>query len=263
MIKQHHRIAVFDSGMGGLSVLAHIHRLLPHESLCYVADSASMPYGCKPPEQVLARCLSVAGFFDQQQAKALVVACNTATAVAIETLRQRSVMPVIGMEPAIKPAALASRTGVVGVLATTATVGSGKFNGLKSRFEQHARILVQPCPGLVERVEQGLLSDDTTRSLLESYLHPLLASGMDTLVLGCTHYPFLLPLIRQIVGNAVDVIDTGEAIARQLQLQLAKRGLLSKSGDGTIEFWSTGDCSQIEPVMSQLWQSPISLNHLD
>lgn len=257
------RIAVFDSGVGGLSVLAHIHRLLPHESLIYVADTAYMPYGCKPPEQVLARCLAVADFFDKQQVKALVVACNTATAVAIEALRMHSSTPVIGMEPAIKPAALASRTGVIGVLATTATLGSGKFNGLKSRFDRHARILVQPCPGLVEQVEQGDLHGEKTRMLLERYLQPLLKSGIDTLVLGCTHYPFLLPLIRQIVGNAIDIIDTGGPIARQLQRQLEARSLLlSSERAGTVEFWTSGDCVRVEPVMTQLWQAPVTLHHL-
>jgi len=258
-----HRIGVFDSGVGGLSVLAHIHRLLPNESLIYVADTAYIPYGCKPPEQVLARCLAVAGFFEKQQVKALVVACNTATAVAIETLRQRTAVPVIGMEPAIKPAALGSRNGVVGVLATTATLGSGKFNGLKSQFDQHARILVQPCPGLVEQVEQGRLSDEETRAMLACYLQPLLDSGIDTLVLGCTHYPFLLPLIRQIVGDAIDVIDTGAPIARQLQRQLEARDLLAPPGVGAVEFWTTGAAAQVQPVMAQLWQAPVVLRHLD
>jgi len=257
------RIGVFDSGVGGLSVLAHIHRLLPHESLIYVADTAYIPYGCKAPEQVLGRCLSVADFLAGQQVKAVVVACNTATAVAIETLRQRSSVPVIGMEPAIKPAALSSRSGVVGVLATTATLGSGKFNGLKSQFDQHARILLQPCPGLVEQVELGHLHGEQTRAMLERYLQPLLDSGIDTLVLGCTHYPFLLPLIRQIVGNAVDIIDTGGPIARQLQRQLDAHHMLALEGAGAVEFWSTGDCALVEPVMSQLWQAPVRLNHLD
>jgi len=256
------RIGVFDSGVGGLSVLAHIHRLLPHESLIYVADTAFMPYGCKPPEQVLERCLTVADFFDKQQVKALVVACNTATAVAIETLRKHSSTPIIGMEPAIKPAALASRTGVIGVLATTGTLGSGKFNGLKSRFEQHTRILVQPCPGLVEQIEQGNLSGEQTTTLLERYLQPLLASGIDALVLGCTHYPFLMPLIRQIVGENIDVIDTGEPIARQLQRQLEARNLLSPERAGMVEFWTSGDCALVEPVMMQLWQAPLKLHHL-
>ncbi|PIP02575.1 MAG: glutamate racemase [Zetaproteobacteria bacterium CG12_big_fil_rev_8_21_14_0_65_54_13] len=256
------RIGVFDSGVGGLSVLAHIHRLLPHESLIYVADTAYIPYGCKPPEQVLGRCLSVADFLAGQQIKALVVACNTATAVAIETLRQRFSMPVIGMEPAIKPAALSSRSGVVGVLATTATLGSGKFNGLKSQFEQHARILLQPCPGLVEQVEQGDLYGEKTRLLLVRYLQPLLESGIDTLVLGCTHYPFLLPLIRQIVGDAIEIIDTGGPIARQLQRQLEMRDLRASAGSGTVEFWSSGECTLVEPVMSQLWQAPVTLHYL-
>lgn len=255
------RIGVFDSGVGGLSVLAHIHRLLPCESLIYVADTAYMPYGCKPPEQVLERCLTVADFFDKQQVKALVVACNTATAVAVETLRKHASVPVIGMEPAIKPAALASRTGIIGVLATTATLGSGKFNGLKSQFDQHARILVQPCPGLVEQVEQGSLTGEQTTALLKRYLQPLMTSGIDTLVLGCTHYPFLLPLIRQIVGDGIDVIDTGEPIARQLQRQLEARSLLSPERAGTVEFWTSGNCALVEPVVTQLWQAPVKLHH--
>lgn len=251
-----HSVGVFDSGVGGLSVLAHIHAQLPDESLIYLADNAYMPYGCKPAEAVLARCLEIADFFHRKQVKALVVACNTATAVAIHALRERSSIPVIGMEPAIKPAVTSSRTGVVGVLATKATVASGKFNGLKAQFDRHVQILVQPCPGLVEQVERGELMSEKTRLLLDSYLQPLLAKGIDTLVLGCTHYPFLIPLIRQVAGDDIHIIDTGAAIARQLQRQLEIHHLRG-GGSGSVEFWSSGDCTTVAAVMSQLWHTPV------
>ena len=253
---------MFDSGVGGLSVLTHIHRHLPAERLIYVADSAYMPYGCRSSRDVEERCLTLAGFFVQQQVKALVVACNTATSVAVQMLREKLDMPVIGMEPPIKPAVSKSRRGVVGVLATTGTVNSSKFNLLMSRFADQARLIVQPSPGLVECVERGALQTDATRDLLERYLEPLLTAGMDTLVLGCTHYPFLMPLIRQIVGDDVTIIDTGEAIARELGRQLELHRLRADNGVGTVEFWTTGDIPIVGPLISILWGEKADVGHL-
>ena len=255
-------IGVFDSGVGGLSVLSHIHQLLPSESLIYVADSAHMPYGCKPAEAVRKRCLTIAGFLSGQGAKAVVVACNTATAVAVHALRERLDVPVIGMEPPVKPAVSHSRSGVVGILATSGTVSSEKFNMLKERFAGNARLLVQPCPGLVECVETGDLVGFDTRSLLTRYLQPLIEQGVDTLVLGCTHYPFLIPLISEIVGDGIKIIDTGDAFARELKRQLELRNSLAgEDGSGRIQFWSSG--KSCDGLVSRLWGQKTHVEHLD
>jgi len=253
-------VGVFDSGVGGLSVLAHIHSRLPHENLSYFADSAYMPYGNKSAAEVETRSLRIADFLLGQGAKALVVACNTATAAAVQALRQNVQVPVIGMEPAIKPAVHGSAAGVVGVLATSGTISSDKFNRLMQRFTEHAELVVQPCPGLVEHIEAGDLNSRRIRELLEQYLKPLLDKGSDTVVLGCTHYPFVIPLIREIVGDGIQIIDTGAAIARELERQLATRGLLADSdADGVMRFFTSGDAASIQPVLQRLWGSDLAL----
>lgn len=257
-------IGVFDSGVGGLSVLSRIRQHLPAEDLHYVADSAHMPYGCKTAAEVRQRCMLMAEFLLHQDIKALVVACNTATSVAVHALRAELDIPVIGMEPPLKPAVHGSKAGVVGVLATSGTLNSDKFNRLKSRFASQAELIVQPCPGLVELIEQGDLQSDQIKSLLVSYMQPLLDKGVDTLVLGCTHYPFVLPLIRQIAGDDVAIVDTGDAIARELKQQLQTRSLLSGNQQyGSVQFWSTGDTAAVQPVLSRLWDEKLNLCSID
>jgi glutamate racemase len=184
-------IGVFDSGVGGLSVLAEIQRLLPNESLLYVADCGHIPYGEKTPEFIRQRCSVMAGFFHEQGAKALVLACNTATVAGVADLRRDFPdWPIVGMEPAVKPAAAATRSGVVGVLATTGTLQSAKFAALLDRFAADVRVITQPCPGLVELIESGDLHSTELRQLLHGYVEPLLTSGCDTIILGCTHLSF-------------------------------------------------------------------------
>ncbi len=261
-------IGVFDSGVGGLSVLAHIRDCLPHERLFYVADSAFMPYGCKSNQLVEERCLSVAAFFAEKKCKAMVVACNTATAAAVHHLRAMYDIPVIGMEPALKPAVGFSRAGVVGILATSGTVGSEKFRRLKDRYALDATLIVQPCPGLVEQIEKGDLDSEMTRSMLGSFLQPLMLQGVDTLVLGCTHYPFVAPLIREIVGETIAIVDTGDAIAREVERQLQLNNLLrsplrlTDDRSALVKFGTTGDIDQVEPLMSQLWGKDTSPKQL-
>jgi len=256
-------IGVFDSGVGGLSVLAHIRQRLPHENLVYIADLNYMPYGCKPGHMIEQRCMEIAGFLDSQHCKAIVVACNTATAAAVHTIRATYALPVIGMEPAVKPAVQHSRSKVIGVLATRGTLGSDKFNRLASRFSQQARVIVQPCPGLVEQIEAGDLAGKSTRALLESFLLPLIQQGMDTLVLGCTHYPFVVPLIREIIGNDIGMIDSGNAIARELERQLRKHGLLSaRNNNAPVTFWSSGETGASAVMLSRLWGSTVTVNKL-
>jgi glutamate racemase len=183
-------IGVFDSGVGGLSVLRHIRQLLPNERLLYVADSAHVPYGDKSKAYIEARSLRIARFLQQQGADAIVIACNTASAAAAATLRSQFEMPVIAMEPAVKPAVAASRNGIVGVLATTGTLASARFAALLERYAGAGEIITQGCPGLVEQVENGELNGMHTRALIERYTAPLLARGADTLILGCLTTPF-------------------------------------------------------------------------
>ena len=247
-------VGVFDSGVGGLSVLREIRQLLPDERLLYVADSGHVPYGDKTPEFIRQRSQQIAGFLLDQGAKALVVACNTATAAAVVSLRETwPRLPIIGMEPAVKPAAAATRSGVVGVLATTGTLQSAKFAALLDRFASNVRVITQPCPGLVERIEAGELDSPATRELLHELVMPLLAQGCDTLILGCTHYPFIKPLLRQMVPESVSLIDTGEAVARHLQRLLTERSLLAQQRSGTDAFWSSRDTEKLSAVLPILW----------
>jgi len=247
-------VGVFDSGVGGLSVLAEISRLLPNESLLYVADCGHIPYGEKSPEFIRQRCRQVAEFFHQQGAKAMVLACNTATVAAVADLREHYPhWPLVGMEPAVKPAAAATRSGVVGVLATTGTLQSAKFAALLDRFANDVRVVTQPCPGLVELIETGELDSPALRQLLRGYVEPLLAAGCDTLILGCTHYPFLTPLLAEMVPATVAIIDTGAAVARQLQRLLHERGLLATGPAQPAQFWTSASPDHLRNILPLLW----------
>jgi glutamate racemase len=247
-------IGVFDSGVGGLSVLREIRALLPNESLLYVADSGHVPYGEKSPEFIRERCRLLAEFLLAQGAKALVLACNTATVAGVAELRELyPQLPLVGMEPAVKPAAAATHSGVVGVLATTGTLKSAKFAALLDRFASDVRVITQPCPGLVERIEAGELDSAATRELLQGFVAPLLAEGCDTLILGCTHYPFIKPLLRTLVPESVSLIDTGAAVARQLQRLLSERKLLADGPAQAPRFWSSGEPRLMQAVLPRLW----------
>ncbi|NBA94947.1 glutamate racemase [Pseudomonas sp. R5(2019)] len=247
-------VGVFDSGVGGLSVLGEIHRLLPQESLLYVADCGNIPYGEKSPEFIRERCRQVAEFFQAKGAKALVLACNTATVAAVADLRERYPhWPIVGMEPAVKPAAAATRSGVVGVLATTGTLQSAKFAALLDRFANDVRVITQPCPGLVELIEAGDLASPAMRQLLQRYVTPLLHSGCDTVILGCTHYPFLKPLLAEMVPASVAIIDTGAAVARQLKRLLNERHLLADGPAQPAQFWTSASPDHFRNILPLLW----------
>ncbi len=247
-------IGVFDSGVGGISVLKHIRALLPHEDLLYLADSKHAPYGNKSPEFIRERAFALSDFLISQGAKALVIACNTATAAAIEDLRKEYNVPIIGMEPAVKPAAAATKTGVVGVLATVGTLKSAQFAALLESYGKNVTVVTEGCPGLVECIERGELAATETSRLLESYLKPLLDAKADTIVLGCTHYPFVRPLIEEIVGKEVVLVDTGAAVARQLQKRLSEKDLLAEAGEpGNVGFWTNSEAADAEQVMAELW----------
>jgi len=256
-------IGVFDSGVGGLSVLHEIRRALPGEDLLYVADSAHAPYGDKSRQFIEASSIAITEFLVSRNAKAIVVACNTATGAAVTTLRSKFSMPIIAMEPAVKPAVTNTKSGVIGVLATSRTLAGDNFVKLFARYGEHVQILGQACPGLVEQVEAGDLSGDKTRLLLERYVLPLLEQGADTIVLGCTHYPFLAPLIRQITGPTVAVIDSAAAVARQLRRRLEVGDLLADEDRvGAESFWTSGRLANAQPLVAQLWQAEVKVSAL-
>ena len=256
-------IGVMDSGVGGISVLKHIHVLLPHENLLYVADSKYAPYGNKTPAEITARCFAVADFLIAQNVKALVVACNTATAAAIDAMREKYPLPIIGMEPAVKPAAEASKNGVVGVLATVGTLKSAQFAALLESYGRNVKVVTQACVGLVECVERGELESTETKALIRQYCVPLLADGADTLVLGCTHYPFVKDAIREIVGDKISLIDTGAAVAKQLKRQLEENGFLSTSNQpASIQFWTNSEADNAEQVIEALWGESAEVKNL-
>jgi len=256
-------IGVFDSGVGGLSVLREIRALLPNEDLLYVADSAHVPYGEKPPAFVRSRAVALTQFLLDHGAKAIVVACNTATAIAIATLRSRFTVPIVGMEPAIKPAATQTRTRSIGVLATSSTLTSDKFTALLARFAGDVEVHVQPCPALVACVERGEVANAETRALVEGYVKPLLERGVDTLVLGCTHYPFLRTLIADVAGPGIEIIDPNPAVAREVQRRLDEAHLRAMpSHQGTDRFWTSGIPHEVQPVMARLWGKEVAVLRL-
>jgi glutamate racemase len=248
-------VGVFDSGVGGLSVLREIRARLPHEELIYCADSGFAPYGSRSAEEIRQRSLFLSSFLIEQGCKALVIACNTATAAAAEPLRQQwRQIPIIGMEPAVKPATAATRTGVVGVLATVGTLASARFAALLDTFGADVEVVMQPCPGLMECVERGELQAAATRALLRSYVEPLLAADADVIVLGCTHYVFLRELVRSLAGPHVQLIDTGAAVAAQLERKLIAYDILSASGTAGCEsFWVSGRDPRVDMTLQSLW----------
>jgi glutamate racemase len=218
-------VGVFDSGLGGLSVLRAVRAALPHEPLVYVADSLHAPYGERDDDFVVDRTMAIGQWLVTRGAKALVVACNTATAQSIAFVRERLPIPLVGVEPGVKPAAALSRTRVVGVLATAVTLRSMRFQALLDRYAADCRFICQPGHGLVQAVERCDTGSPELMALLAGYLQPMLDAGADTLVLGCTHYPFLDEAIRSIAGDRLQIIDTSVAIARQLERQLDLHGL--------------------------------------
>lgn len=249
-------IGVFDSGLGGLSVLQAIRALLPHESLLYVADSRFAPYGERPDTFIERRSLAIGRWLRANDAKALVVACNTATAHGVAALRADAPWPVIGVEPGIKPAAAVSRSGVIGVLATAATLRSARFADLLARHTaQGQRFLCQPGHGLVERIEAGDVDSPAVMALLDKFIEPMMAQGADTLVLGCTHYPFLIPAIERRFGTTLTLIDTGAAIARQLQRRLETDGLHATSSigaHGDLQLMTTANADALQTMADRL-----------
>ncbi len=247
-------IGVFDSGVGGLSVLRAIRAQMPHEAVIYFADQGHVPYGPRPLEEVRVFAEAITRFLLDQGAKLIVVACNTASAAALHHLRQTfPEVPFVGMEPAVKPAAETTHTGVVGVLATPATFQGALYASVVERFAHGVRLLPHTCPGLVGQIERGELDSPQTRAILEDALLPMLAQGIDTIVLGCTHYPFVIPLIEQIAGPSVRVIDPAPAVARRTGYLLETSGKRAAgAGGGSLRFYTSGETAALARLLPPL-----------
>ncbi|HEX2204168.1 MAG TPA: glutamate racemase [Longimicrobium sp.] len=256
-------VGVFDSGIGGLSVARELRRALPAEELLYVSDSAFVPYGDRTTEEVRARSLAIGRWIEASGAKALVVACNTASGAALETLREHLSIPVVGLEPAVKPAVRATRAGKVGVMATVGTLRSERFARLIENHADGTRVIPQPCPGLADLIEDGHLDTDLLRARLAELTAPLKEAGVDTVVLGCTHYLFVRDAIAEALGPDVQILDSGEAIARRVRQVLGEAGRLAEGGVGSLRVLTTGDPAEVAPVVARIWGEPLPVAHVE
>jgi len=261
-MKNSQPIGIFDSGIGGLSVLQHIHQLLPQEHIIYIADSGHAPYGCKDDDFVEQRSRIITEHLITQGAKAIVIACNTATASIIETFREQYGIPFIGVEPGIKPAIELTRNGHIGIMATTGTLSSTRYSDLSRRFGDTVKLHNQACPGLADQVEAGLLDDPATTLLLKNYLGLLNEKCVDTIVLGCTHYSFLTTQIRQIIGDSIALIDTSYAIAEQLERVLKQGSLRNTTNRGSISYFTTGSIDGTRAAINSLLDYKVTVSQL-
>lgn len=256
-------IGIFDSGIGGLSVWNELVREMPHEKVIYVADSAHAPYGSKSRSYITGRSRAITGFLKSEGCKLVVVACNTATGASISTLRREFDIPFVGVEPAVKPAAMESRSGHVGVLATARTFKGEHFKRSIKLYARSVEIHERVGAGLVELVENGKANSKETEELLSDYLTPMVAQGIDQLVLGCTHYPFLIPVIRKILPAGIRIIDPAPAVASQAKRVLEGLNLLnSGSTDAGYRFFTTGDPAKFGRVLAELTGVQYTVNRL-
>ncbi len=245
-------VGIFDSGVGGVSVLRAIREQMPGESVIYFGDQGHIPYGPRPMEQIRNFSEAITNFLLEKNAKIIVVACNTASAAALKYLREKFPdVQFVGMEPAVKPAAEHTQTGKVGVLATPATFQGALYASVVERFANGVELFQNTCPGLVQQIEQGNLDGEETRRILEDALLPMLEKNIDTVVLGCTHYPFVIPLIQQIVGDNVRVIDPAPAVAKQTWRLLEAKGMRSRSlsQKHEVNFYTSGDPAQLKSLL--------------
>ncbi len=241
---------IFDSGVGGLTVWKELEALMPGEDYIYVSDGANCPYGNKPPQEIVNRAVAIVSWLEDRGADLIVVACNTATAAAIEHLRSRFDLPFVGMEPALKPAALHSQSGVVGVLATAGTLKGALYHRTLARFASEVRVVERVGEGLVELVERGVLAGPEVEAVLTPYINDMIAQGADHIVLGCTHYPFLAPEISRIAGPSVKIVNPAPAVARQAErLLTAGRGVQQRRTTPS-EFVSTGATDTLERLVT-------------
>lgn len=247
-------IGIFDSGVGGLSVLRAVRAEMPEESVIYFGDQGHIPYGPRPMEQIRDFSEAITRFLLAHDAKIIVVACNTASAAALKYLRETFPdVSFVGMEPAVKPAAENTQTGKVGVLATPATFQGALYASVVERFANGVELFQNTCSGLVQEIEQGNLQGQETRRILEDALLPMLEKNIDTVVLGCTHYPFVIPLIQQIVGDTVRVIDPAPAVAKQVRRVLEAKEMKRKAdARGDVKFYTSGDPDELKALLELL-----------
>ncbi|HZT08036.1 MAG TPA: glutamate racemase [Chloroflexota bacterium] len=245
-------IGVFDSGMGGITVLQAIRAHAPGERCIYLADSQQAPYGTKTPREIERRCDEIVEYLLGMDAKAIVVACNTASVVALGHLRQRFDVPFIGLDPGVKPAAEQTRTATIGVLATPTTAVSRRLARLIQEFAVGTRVVTQMCPDLVPLIEQGVVGGEEMERLLAGYLTEILAAGADVVVLGCTHYAFVRPIIERLCGPSVMVLDPVGAVARQVARVLRLEGIAANGQVGSTSYFTTGDPATFARVFTSL-----------
>jgi glutamate racemase len=253
-------IGIFDSGVGGTSIWKEIHALLPYENTIYAADSKHAPYGNKSKEKILGLCIKNTELLLEKECKLIVVACNTATTNAIKILRETYNIPFIGIEPAIKPAALETKTKAIGVLATKGTLTSELFHHTSNLFTNGHHVIEQIGEGIVPLIENGKVNSEEMKALLSIYLKPMLDANIDYLVLGCTHYPYLIPLLTKLLPKHVKIIDSGEAVARQTKAILVKNNLLNTSmSNSKNQFYTNGN----PEVMTSLLNNTYDVEYLD
>ena len=246
-------IGIFDSGIGGTSIWKEVVKLLPNENTIYLADSKNAPYGEKSSEEIIALSVKNTEFLLSKGCKLIIVACNTATTNAIDYLRKNFTIPIIGIEPAIKPAALLSKTGAIGILATKGTLSSKLFEKTTKEYTKNITTIEQDGEGLVPLIEQGKLNSPEINQLLTTYLKPMLQFNIDHLVLGCTHYPYLIPQIKKIIGENVTIIDSGEAVARQTKAVLEKHNLLSTpTNKSRHQFYTNAETKVLKEILNDV-----------
>lgn len=246
-------IGIFDSGLGGISVWKELIKELPNESFIYLADSAHCPYGQRPPEEIRELAVQNTEFLISKNVKMIVVACNTATAAAIDFLREKYAIPFIGMEPAIKPAALLSKMGCVGVLATAGTFEGRLFQNTSQKYASDVNVVTSIGDGLVELVEENQNNSDQAKILLKKYIQPMLDANADYIVLGCTHFPFFKELINEISGNRVVLVDPAPAVASRTHQQLISLGLENNTGNKPYyKFFSNGDLIKMQKFLKEI-----------
>lgn len=259
----HKRIGIFDSGVGGVSVLRSLLEVLPRHDVIFLADQAHVPYGRRPLEEVLTFSFEITRWLLDKGCVEIIVACNTASAAALHELRKAfPEVPFVGMEPAVKPAAEQTRSGVVGVIATPATFQGELYSSVIERFANHVTVMENTCPGLVEEIEAGHLQGAETRRILEKALRPMLEKGIDTIVLGCTHFPLVIPLIEEIAGAGVRVIDPAPAVARQA-LRVLPGMSITETTNRQIDVYTTGKPQELSEFIALFISEKISYHTLD
>lgn len=244
-------IGIFDSGIGGTSIFKEIHALLPHENYIYLADSKNAPYGAKPKDEIIALSIKNTELLLEKNCKLIIVACNTATTNAISYLRDTYDVPFIGIEPAIKTAALNTQTKAVGILATKGTLSSELFHKTTDLYSNGIKVYEQIGEGIVPLIETGQTDSDQMKALLEAYINPMLEADIDYLVLGCTHYPYLIPMLLQLLPKHVKIIDSGLAVAKQTKTILEQHNLLNKSKNvSQSNFFSNGNINVLKTILN-------------